>query len=139
MNPTTVSTHVEVLMKAFASGWGKGKPPDLGDWLHPEAELVVPESMPYGGGVYRGRDRIEKWFSEDLWELWDEFSSTPVDVIDGGDKIVVPVHVRGRTHTGAEVETDNVWIYEFDGGALRRARVCADTAVLRDAASAGSK
>jgi ketosteroid isomerase-like protein len=139
MEATTASTHAEVLMKAFASDWGKGKPPDLGDSLHPEAELIVPEGMPYGGGLYRGRDRIEKWFSEDLWELWAEFSSTPVDFIDGGDKIVVPVHVKGRTHTGTEVEMDNVWIYEFDGGALRRARVYADTAVLRDAATPSSR
>jgi ketosteroid isomerase-like protein len=127
-----MSTNVEVLMRAFASV-AEGKPPDLADWLHPQAELVVPESMPYGGGVYRGQERIEKWFAEDLWELWAEFSSTPVDVIDGGDKIAVPVHVRGRTHNGTEVEVDNVWIFEFAGGKLRRARAYADTATLRDA------
>jgi ketosteroid isomerase-like protein len=128
-----VATNADVLMKAFASGWGKGRPPALDGALHPEAELIVPESMPYGGGVFRGQQRIEKWFAEDLWELWREFSSTPVDFIDAGDKIVVPVHIKGTTHNGAEVETDNVWIYEFESGALRRARVYADTATLRDA------
>jgi ketosteroid isomerase-like protein len=126
-------TNAEVLMKAFASDWGKGKPPALEDAVHADVELIVPESMPYGGGVYRGRERIEKWFAEDLWMLWAEFSSTPVDFIDAGDKIVVPVHIKGKTHAGVEAEADNVWIYEFEDGALRRARVYVDTATIRDA------
>jgi ketosteroid isomerase-like protein len=99
-----VATNAEVLMKAFASRWGKGRPPALDGALRPEAELIVPESMPYGGGVFRGQQRIEKWFAEDLWELWREFSSTPVDFIDAGDKIVVPVHIKGTTHNGPRLK-----------------------------------
>lgn len=75
-----------------------------------DAELIVPETMPYGGGTFRGRERIERWFAEDLWEMWAEFSSVPVDLIDGGDKIAVPVRVTGRTHNGALVEADNLWV-----------------------------
>jgi ketosteroid isomerase-like protein len=123
-----MSSNAEVLMRAFASDWGKGKPPALDGAMRPEAELIVPESMPYGGGVFRGRERIEQWFAEDLWQLWAELSSTPTDFIDGGEKIVVPVHVKGKTHDGTEVEADNVWIYEFEDGKLRRARLIADTA-----------
>jgi ketosteroid isomerase-like protein len=48
-------------------------------------------------------------------------------------EIVVPVHVKGKTHDGTEVEADNVWIYEFENGRLRRARLIADTATIRDA------
>jgi hypothetical protein len=64
-----MSANAEILIRAFASGWGKGKPPDLGDSVHPGAELMLPESVPYGGGVFRGRDRIAQWFAEDLWKL----------------------------------------------------------------------
>jgi ketosteroid isomerase-like protein len=96
-------------------------------------DIATPDSMPYGGGLFQGRERIAQRFAEDLWELWAEFSSTPPDLIDGRDKIVVPVHVKARTHTGNDVEVDNVWIYEFDNGELRRARVYADTAAIRDA------
>jgi ketosteroid isomerase-like protein len=120
-------------MRVFASDWGKGKPPELGDFVHPDAELIAPASMPSGGGVFRGRERIAQWFAEDLWEMWTDFSSTPTDLIDGGDKIVVPVRVTARSHAGNEIEADNVWIYEFEDGKLRRARVYADTAAVRDA------
>ncbi len=128
MNP-----NVEILLRAFASDWGKGRPPDLGDALHANTELIVPDSLPYGGGVFEGRERILRWFAEDLWEMWVEFSSTPTDLIDRGDKIVVPVHVKAKTYSGNEVQVDNVWIYGFQDGALRRARVYADTATIRDA------
>ena len=113
--------------------------PALEGAMHPDAELIVPESMPYGGGVFRGQERIEQWFAEDLWQLWAEFSSTPTDFIDGGEKIVVPVHVKGKTHDGTEVEADNVWIYEFEDGTLGRARVIADTATIRDAVTGDSQ
>jgi len=128
-----VPSNVEILVRAFGSDWGKGRPPDTGDALHPDAELIAPEGMPYGGGVFKGRERFERWFAEDLWELWEEFKSTPVDLIDAGDKVVVPVRVEGRTRGGIQLAVDNVWIYEFESGSLRRARLYADTAVLGDA------
>jgi ketosteroid isomerase-like protein len=62
-----------------------------------------------------------------------EFSSTATDFIDGGDKIVMPVHLKGKTHDGHEVEVDNVWIYSFEDGKVRSARLYADTATLRAA------
>jgi ketosteroid isomerase-like protein len=65
--------------------------------------------------------------------MWAEFSSTPTDLIDAGDKIVIPVRVKGKTHDGNEVEADNVWIYEYQDGALDRACVYADTAAIRGA------
>ena len=105
-----MSSNAEILIRAFASDWGKGKPPAMEGATHPDAELIVPESMPYGGGVFRGHGRIEQWFAEDLWQLRAGFSSTPTDFIDAGEKIVVPVHVKGKTHHGTEVEADNVWI-----------------------------
>ena len=71
------------MMRAFASGWGKGKPPDLGGNVYLDAELIVPNSMPYSGAVFQGRKRIAQWFAEDLWEMRAGFSSTPTDLIDG--------------------------------------------------------
>jgi ketosteroid isomerase-like protein len=105
----------------------------VGDALHVDAELIAPDSLPYGGGVFEGRERVLRWLAEDLWEMSAEFSSTHTDLIDGGDKIVVPVHVNAKTHDGIEVQAENVWIFEFVGGSLRRARVYADTAAIRDA------
>ena len=105
-------SNAEALARAFA-GWGK-------------------ESLPYGGS-FRGSDAVIAWFTRDLWRWYDEFTSTPEDFIDAGDRIVVPVRVQARALSGRTVDVHNVWIYEFSDGELTRGRVYADTAALRDA------
>jgi ketosteroid isomerase-like protein len=59
-------------------------------------------------------------------------TSTPEGFVDGGDQIVVPVHVQARAKNGKTMDVHNVWIYGFSGGKLVRNRVYADAAVLRD-------
>jgi uncharacterized protein len=123
--------NAERLARGFA-GWGRDDPAGLRELLVPDCELVVPESIPYGGTV-RGAEAVIAWFTGELWRWFDEFTSTPEDLIEAGDRIVVPVHVEARAKTGRAVDVHNVWIYEFREGRVARGRVYADTAVLRDA------
>jgi uncharacterized protein len=123
-------SNAEALVRAFA-GWGKDNRANLGELLDPDCELVVPDSIPYGG-TFRGADATIGWFTRELWRWFDEFTSLPEDLIDAGDRIVVPVHVRARAKNGRTIDVHNVWIYEFREGKLTRGRVYADTAVLRD-------
>lgn len=127
-------SNAEALVRAFA-GWGRDNPANLRDLLHPDCELVVPDSIPYGG-TFRGADAAIAWFTHELWRWFDEFTSTPEDLIDAGDRIVVPVHVVARAKNGRTLDVHNVWIYEFREGKLTRGRVYADTAVLRDTVAA---
>jgi ketosteroid isomerase-like protein len=55
-------SNIELLAQAFA-GWGEDNPANMRDVLHPDCELVVPESVPYGG-TFRGaepRVRLDHW------------------------------------------------------------------------------
>jgi uncharacterized protein len=122
--------NIELLAEAFA-GWGNGREANMRALVHPDCVLEVPDSIPYGG-TFRGADAAIRWFTRDLWRWFDEFASTPEGFIDGGDQIVLPVHVRARAKNGATMDVHNVWIYEFSDGKLVKARVYADTAVLRD-------
>jgi ketosteroid isomerase-like protein len=72
------------------------------------------------------------WFTRELWRWFDEFTSTPEDLIDARDRIVVPVHVQARAKNGKTMDVHNGWVYEFSEGKLISGRVYADTAVLRD-------
>jgi uncharacterized protein len=123
-------SNVELVAGAFA-GWGKDNPARIREILHPDCEFVVPESIPYGGS-FRGPDAIIDWFTQEIWRWFDEFSSTPEGFVDGGDQIVVQVHVQARARNGRTMDVHNVWIYELSDGKLLRGRVYADTAVLRD-------
>jgi uncharacterized protein len=123
-------SNVELVYRGFA-GWGKDEPARLGELLSPDCELIVPDSIPYGG-VFRGAENVIGWFTHELWRWFDEFTSTAEAVIDGGDVIVVPVNVKARARNGRTIDVHNLWVYELRGGKLLRARVYADTAVLRD-------
>jgi ketosteroid isomerase-like protein len=123
-------TNIENLAQAFA-GWGRGNPANMADILSDDCELVVPDSIPYGG-TRRGREEVIAWFTKDIWRWFDEFTSTPEDVIDAGDRVVIPVNVRAKAKNGRSMDVHNVWIYEFEDGKLVRGRVYADTAILRD-------
>ena len=39
------TSNVELLIQAFA-GWGKNNPANMREILHPDCELVVPDSIP---------------------------------------------------------------------------------------------
>jgi ketosteroid isomerase-like protein len=65
------ASNVELLAEAFA-GWGKDNPANMRDVLHPDCELVVPDSIPYGG-TFRGADAVVGWFTRELWRSYDEF------------------------------------------------------------------
>jgi hypothetical protein len=123
-------SNLEALAQGFA-GWGKGEPANMADLLDPDCELVVPDSIPYGG-TFRGAEAAIDWFTVELWRWFDEFASTPEGFVDGGDQIVVPVNVKARAKNGRTMDVHNVWIYTFSAGRLIRGRVYADTAVLRD-------
>jgi ketosteroid isomerase-like protein len=125
-----MATNAEAMVQAFA-GWGKDEPANMRDILAEDCELIVPDSIPYGG-TFRGADEVIRWFTEGIWRWFDEFSSTPEGFVDAGDQIVVPVHVKARAKNGKSMDVHNVWLYEFRDGKLIRGRVYADTAVLRD-------
>ena len=74
-------SNIELLAQSF-SGWGKDNPANMRDLLHPDCEMVVPDSVPYGG-TFMGPDAVIDWFTKELWRWFDEFTSTPEGFIDG--------------------------------------------------------
>jgi hypothetical protein len=68
-------SNVELLAQGFI-GWGKDNPANMRDVLHPDCELVVPDSIPYGG-TFRGAEAAIGCFTRELWQWFDEFTSVP--------------------------------------------------------------
>ena len=123
-------SNVETLIRGFA-GWGKNNPAHISQIVGEYCEMRVPASLPYGG-VRRGPKAIAEWFANELWTFFDEFTSTPVEVVDGGDKIAVPVHVVAVAKNGRRMEIDNLWMYEFRDGRLVRLQVYVDTLIANN-------
>jgi hypothetical protein len=64
-------SNLELLAQSF-TGWGKDNPANMRDLLHPDRELVVPDSVPYGGS-FSGLDAVIDWFTRELWRWFDEY------------------------------------------------------------------
>lgn len=124
-------SNLEALVHGL-KGWGKDNPANMRELFSPDCELVVPESMPFGGTV-RGAEAMVAWYTRELWRWFEALDLIPQGVIDGGDQIVVPVKLHGRTRNGKTLDVDYVWIYELHEGKLIRARMYGDTALVRDA------
>ncbi len=121
------TSNVDALLQGMA-GWGKDNPARIAEMVADDCEMFVPTSLPYGG-VRRGPKAIAAWFSRELWEYFDEFTSTPTDVVDGGDKLAVPVRVVAVAKNGNRMEIENLWLCEFRDGKVARLQVYVDTAV----------
>jgi ketosteroid isomerase-like protein len=111
--------NVEVVKRAFDAF----DPPDV-DIL---AEVTtwdfewfpaLPGSV--GGGSYRGREGIEKYF-EDVLDTWEEFRVLAEEFRDLGDRVLTfgRVQVRGRG-SGVPVDTPLGVIFDFRDGRISR-------------------
>jgi ketosteroid isomerase-like protein len=70
--------------------------------------------------VYRGRDGVIQAFRE--WEeAFSEYRSEPLDFIDEGDRVVVPIRQWGVGRTSqVPVEIEVTHVYEFRNGQIAR-------------------
>jgi hypothetical protein len=99
------------------------------------AELATPDFEWYpaigralDGGVYRGREGVEK-FAADIRENWEELQALPEEFRELGDRVLVFGRLKGRgKSSGAPVDTPYVGILDFRGDRIWRHRVYLDRA-----------
>jgi ketosteroid isomerase-like protein len=87
--------------------------------ISPDIELrwstTTPETR-----VYRGRDGLAEAF-RDWVDAFGEYRMEPLDYIDAGDRVVVPMRHWGVGATSkAPVEIEVTHVYEFRNGQIAR-------------------
>lgn len=91
------------------------------------AEIVMPETLPWGG-TYRGpagfKEMIEKFLSN--FENVDPAPQQFLETDDG--HVVVTVKGVGTTKSGNQLSGDSIWLYDVQGGEVTRAQFYGDTA-----------
>jgi ketosteroid isomerase-like protein len=96
------------------------------------AEIVVPESLPWGG-TYTGpagfKEMIGRFMSN-----FDSVSPAPQEFIEAdGGRVVVTVKGVGTTKSGNELSGDSIWLYRVDDGKIEHAEFYGDTATAVEA------
>jgi len=96
------------------------------------AEIVVPESLPWGG-TYTGPDGFKEMIGKFL-SNFDEVRPAPQEFIEAdGGRVLVTVSGTGTTKSGNELDGDSIWLYRVDHGKIEHAEFYGDTATAVEA------
>ena len=96
------------------------------------AEIVVPESLPWGG-TYTGPDGFKEMITKFL-SNFESVSPAPQEFIEAdGGRVIVTVSGTGTTKSGNELDGDSVWLYRVDHGKIEHAEFYGDTATAVEA------
>jgi len=93
----------------------------------PNAEMRVPESVPWGG-TYIGQDGFRDFLYK-IDQAFDQFKATPDKVLGADDNhVIVVAKTKGRTKSGGVLEGSAVWVYQLRDGRIADAESWTDTA-----------
>ena len=91
------------------------------------AEIVIPESLPWGG-TYTGPDGFKEMIGKFV-SNFDEVHPEPQQFLEADDgHVLVTVSGVGRTKSGNELSGDSIWLYKVDDGEISHAEFYGDTA-----------
>jgi ketosteroid isomerase-like protein len=115
---------------AVKSGWDAFATGDLDAataTTSDSAEIVIPESLPWGG-TYTGREGFKEMIGKFL-SNFEEVHPDPQEFLEAdGGHVLVTVKGVGKTKSGNELSGDSIWLYKVDDGKIERAEFYGDTA-----------
>jgi uncharacterized protein len=91
------------------------------------AEIVIPESLPWGG-TYTGPEGFKEMIGKFV-SNFDEVKPEPKEFLEAeGGHVLVTVEGAGTTKSGNELAGHSVWLYKVDDGKIEHAEFYGDTA-----------
>jgi ketosteroid isomerase-like protein len=113
--------NVDTLRRAFEAAERERDPKAILDALDPEVVWEVRADLP-DAETYRGHEGVRRLiasFDEVLTDSWYR----PIEFLDVGDHVVVPLRWGGRGRTsGAESDLEEVWVFTLRAGRVIRVR-----------------
>jgi uncharacterized protein len=125
--------NVEIVRRIYdvvnASGLGA-----VGDFLHPDVELVPPPDWPEGAVVH-GREQVRE-MARQWMETFEEFRVEPERYLDAGvENVVAYVRDSGRVRgTDTEIDAHLIHVWTLDDGKVVRWQLFTDEGPALEAA-----
>jgi len=123
--------NVDVVQGAW-DAFARGDIDGAAEAFAPNAEMRVPESVPWGG-TYIGQDGFRDFLYK-IDQAFDQFKATPDKVLGADDNhVIVVAKTKGRTKSGGVLEGSAVWVYQLRDGRIADAESWTDTARVLEA------
>jgi ketosteroid isomerase-like protein len=105
-------------VKAGYEAFKRGDMRAVFEMLHPEAEFIQSDELPWGGS-YKGQEAIREFFARLVANVESNVSSERF--IDAGDRVVQVDYTRGKARaTGNEFDVPEVHIWTLENGKVIR-------------------
>jgi ketosteroid isomerase-like protein len=111
--------NVETLRRGLEA-FRRGGLEALLDFVDPEFETTTPPELSVEPSTYRGHEGLRRYFGS-FYEVMEEVRFEPEELIDAGDRVVMPVRLVARARgTGIEAEQRLVMVWTLrEGKAVR--------------------
>ena len=118
--------NVDLIQESWEA-FGRGDVDAAANSASDEAEIVVPETLPWGG-TYIGPEGLRDLLDA-LRASFDGLKTVPEKVLGADDEhVVVVVRASGRTKQGHAVENRAAWVYRLRNSQIVHAEQFIDTA-----------
>ena len=122
------------MVRSAWEAFGKGDIDGAVSTTSDSAEIVLPDTLPWGG-TYTGADGFKEMIGKFL-SHFEEVDPAPQEFLEAdGDHVVVTVSGVGKTKSGNALSGDSIWLYKVAGGEITRAEFFGDTAMAVEALS----
>jgi ketosteroid isomerase-like protein len=118
---------VRGVLRAFAEGDHDG----FLDALREDVQWEAPNGNHFpGGGEHDGRDEVRKQYVENIGRTYTAFGFRPETFVDADDvdAVIVIGRFEGQGVEGGRLDEPGVQVWEFQGNAVSRVRIIADSA-----------
>jgi ketosteroid isomerase-like protein len=120
------------IVLAFLDASVRGDKEAMRNLLHPDAQVIVADSLPYGG-ISEGPEGIIKLIRR-VFKTWENTDVTVQQALDDGDHVVLLAEMTGRGRaTGKAFQMPIAEIWLLDNGKIKEVRpFYFDTKLLHD-------
>jgi ketosteroid isomerase-like protein len=108
------------LVRGGYDDFNSGNIPGVTGRFHPDIEWNEPGGGNAPSGTFKGPDSVANDVFAAVGENFDEFTCTVEDARDEGDTVVVTARFRGKSKSGAELDTQAEHIWEIRDGKMAR-------------------
>lgn len=123
--------NVDVIEAAWEA-FGRGDLEGATGIADAAAEVVIPDSVPWGG-TYRGPEGFREFLAK-LYEHFEELKAVPEKILGADDDhVVVIARGTGKTKAGNPFEGRSAWLYRLQDGKVTEVEQFLDTAKALEA------